>query len=85
MTKTDPHSNQSIVLRQRAEEEITAQEAGESEVLSPEEKQHALHELRVHQIELEMQYTTVRCMDPTRPAGPSGFAPVRHGPSLGTG
>jgi len=40
-------------LRQRAEEEITAQEAGESEVFSLEEKQHALHELRVHQIELE--------------------------------
>ncbi|MEI8372104.1 MAG: ATP-binding protein [Planctomycetota bacterium] len=60
MTKTDPHSGQATALRQRAEEEITAREAGESEVFSLEETQHAIHELRVHQIELEMQNDELR-------------------------
>jgi len=48
------------LLRQRAEKEITIQEAGEHEVFSLEEKQQTLHELRIHQIELEMQNDELR-------------------------
>jgi len=50
-------------LRREAEE-VARQESGQSpeavEDLSPEEVQHALHELRVHQIELEMQNDELR-------------------------
>ena len=47
------------VLRQRAEE-ITGTDAAVFAPLSPEEARRALHELRVHQIELEMQNEQLR-------------------------
>lgn len=42
-------------LRQRAEESIRAEEAGDPAALSPEEIRRLVHELSVHQIELRMQ------------------------------
>ncbi|MFA7060196.1 MAG: GAF domain-containing protein [Pedobacter sp.] len=42
-------------LRQRAAEKFRANEASTPETFSPEETSKLLHELRVHQIELEMQ------------------------------
>lgn len=47
-------------LRQDAEERVQAHEAKRGCALSPEETQHVLHELRVHQIELEMQNEELR-------------------------
>ncbi len=53
-----PAANSRQTLRTRAEE-LAGERAGEMpenlEVLSPEVARAALHELRVHQIELEMQ------------------------------
>ena len=58
---SDSHSGQT--LRQRAEA-LADERAGEMpenvEVLSPEAARRALHELRVHQIELEMQNEELR-------------------------
>ena len=42
-------------LRQRAEERVMANKVVKSSALSPEETQRTLHELQVHQVELEMQ------------------------------
>lgn len=47
-------------LRQRAEQLARANEAADCTVLSPEETRQTLHELRVHQIELEMQNEELR-------------------------
>jgi len=47
-------------LRQRAEELARTNEAADSKTLSPEEMRETLHELRVHQIELEMQNEELR-------------------------
>ena len=47
-------------LRQRAEAQLKADEAGASAQLSPEETRRVLHELQVHQIELEMQNDELR-------------------------
>ena len=47
-------------LRQRAEQLANAKEVAATTALSPEEMQHTLHELRVHQIELEMQNEELR-------------------------
>lgn len=47
-------------LRQRAEQLARANEAADSAALSPEETRQTLHELRVHQIELEMQNEELR-------------------------
>ena len=47
-------------LRKRAEEESRATEATAPETLSLDEARHLLHELRVHQIELEMQNQELR-------------------------
>ena len=47
-------------LRQRAEEKARATGDQDLEALSPEEARRLLHELRVHQIELEMQNEELR-------------------------
>ena len=52
----DPASN----LRRRAEEEVKVDEARSTKSLSPEDTRRLLHELRVHQIELEMQNEELR-------------------------
>jgi len=58
MSEQHPQSPRSVSLRQRAEahfrerEELSQEKLGS---LSPESMRTILHELRVHQIELEMQ------------------------------
>jgi two-component system, cell cycle sensor histidine kinase and response regulator CckA len=47
-------------LRQRAEQEVRANKAKDPDTLAPEEAAHSLHELRVHQIELELQNEELR-------------------------
>lgn len=47
-------------LRQRAEALVRADAAANAQDLTPEEMRQALHELRVHQIELEMQNEELR-------------------------
>ena len=42
-------------LRSRAEEKAKALAPADTDILSPEETRRILHELHVHQIELEMQ------------------------------
>jgi PAS domain S-box-containing protein len=56
VTSDDP----SIGLRGRAEEKAAVDEAATPEALSPEEARLVLHELRVHQIELELQNEELR-------------------------
>jgi PAS domain S-box-containing protein len=56
----DRRSSNQAELRRRAEEIVRRKAAQSSEDLSPEETRHALHELRVHQIELEMQNEELR-------------------------
>jgi len=63
MTEKETGSGQADDLRQRAEEiaRVKAVQAPETlDALSPEETQRMLHELRVHQIELEMQNEELR-------------------------
>ncbi|MEI6704529.1 MAG: sigma 54-interacting transcriptional regulator [Deltaproteobacteria bacterium] len=59
MTKTPPLTAQE--LRQRAEELYRTSEALIPESTLPEETKQLFHELRVHQIELEMQNEELRC------------------------
>jgi PAS domain S-box-containing protein len=56
----DPTEGSMMDLRRRAEEEAAAMQAQDPESLSPEEAGHLVHELRVHQIELEMQNEELR-------------------------
>jgi PAS domain S-box-containing protein len=49
-----------VDLRKRAEEKAASQDALVLEARSPEESQQLIHELRVHQIELEMQNEHLR-------------------------
>ena len=63
MTSTDNRPGDAAELRWRAEEiarEKAAQPPENLEALSPEETRRTLHELRVHQIELEMQNEELR-------------------------
>ena len=60
---TDEHSSAAQALRQRAEATFREQAAQSPEnlaALSPDATQRTLHELRVHQIELEMQNEELR-------------------------
>ena len=63
MKKKDNSPEQSIKLRRQAEKIVRGSEAPSPEnieALSPEEIRQAMHELRVHQIELEMQNEELR-------------------------
>jgi diguanylate cyclase (GGDEF)-like protein/PAS domain S-box-containing protein len=53
-------SDQAADLRRRAEEKARGNEAETPETLSPEDARQVVHELRVHQIELEMQNEELR-------------------------
>jgi PAS domain S-box-containing protein len=60
MTKKRIQPDDIAELRQRAEEIARAEEAQTHETMSPEEAGCLLHELQVHQIELEMQNEELR-------------------------
>jgi PAS domain S-box-containing protein len=60
VTETNIRSDQAADLRRRAEKKARADEGNRLDALSPEETQQTLHELRVHQIELEMQNEELR-------------------------
>src|SRR2546425_1205016 len=55
-----PNSRQAAALRLRAELKARDGKANTPEALSPEEAGRVLHDLRVHQIELEMQNEELR-------------------------
>ena len=60
MTKKRPRADDFADLRRRAEEKAHADEAQAQKPLSPKESGRLLHELQVHQIELEMQNKELR-------------------------
>ncbi len=60
MSTTNSGRNDPAALRKRAEEKARAEEVGGRKSLPPEEAEQLLHELRVHQIELEMQNEELR-------------------------
>jgi PAS domain S-box-containing protein len=60
MTKKRPKPDDFADLRRRAEEKALAAEALVQKTPSPKEARHLLHDLQVHQIELEMQNEELR-------------------------
>jgi PAS domain S-box-containing protein len=60
MTKKQPKPDDFADLRRRAEEKALAAEAQAQKTPSPKEAKRLLHELQVHQIELEMQNEELR-------------------------
>src|SRR4030042_3725035 len=60
MNENRSHPSDAADLRKRAEKKLKANEARPQESLSPEETRRLLHELSVHQIELEMQNEELR-------------------------
>ncbi len=60
MSDEKPRSDRQTELRRRAEERALADGATTQKALSPDEASRVLHELRVHQIELEVQNEELR-------------------------
>ena len=82
VTENKTGSNGANDLRKRAEEKVKAEEGMTPDSLSPQETIRLLHELRVHQIELEMQNEELRRAQAEIEASRGAvFRPVRSGAS----